>query len=44
MSDRLGQYESKAEVGGIEELSKKLTEDLRKHIRSLVIFACLILR
>ena len=33
---RSDRYESKSDVDGIEELSKKLTVDLRKHIRALV--------
>lgn len=32
LSDR---YESKSDIDSIEQLSKKLTGDLRKHIRSL---------
>lgn len=33
---RLGSYSSRADVDTIEELSKRLTADLRKHIRALV--------
>lgn len=35
MAERKVSYESKSDVDSIEELSKKLTADLRKHIRAL---------
>ena len=35
-ADRAGAYESKFDSDGIEALTKKLTADLRKHIRALV--------
>ena len=31
-----GRYESKSDGDGLEELTKKLTNDLRKNIRELV--------
>jgi len=36
MATRADAYESKSDVDGIAALSKKLTVDLRKHIRALV--------
>lgn len=36
MSGRSDTYSSRGDVDSIEELSKRLTADLRRHIRALV--------